>query len=132
VCYDPTVMAQSVRPRVLLADDYPAILTSLERLLGDDCEIVGSVSAGLALLEAAARLQPDVVVVDLNLPEVNGIEAYREIRLRTPTTKVILLTADKSMKRPVENLGIPMVDKLQVADLLLTTIRSALCSGKNT
>jgi DNA-binding NarL/FixJ family response regulator len=81
------------RPRVLLADDYPAMTRAVARLLSLDCEVVGTVTDGAALIEAAARLQPDVVVVDLNLPTVNGLEACRRIRGASPQTKTIIFTA---------------------------------------
>jgi len=56
-------------------------------------QIVGSVADGKAVLEAAQRLQPDVIVLDLNLPNVHGLEACRQIRQGHPTTKVIVFTA---------------------------------------
>ena len=83
----------SLRPRVLLADDYPDIVTAVSQLLALDCEIVGSVADGSALLEAAQRLQPDVIVLDVNLPNVDSLEACREITRVNPTTTVIMFTA---------------------------------------
>ena len=83
----------SSRPRVLLADDYPDILKALSRLLAQDCEIVGSLADGSALLETAQRLQPDVIVLDVNLPNVHSLEACREITRLNPKTKVIMFTA---------------------------------------
>jgi CheY-like chemotaxis protein len=68
-----------LRPRVLLADDYPDMVKAVSRLLAVDCEIVGSVTDGSALLQAAQRLQPDVIVLDVNLPNVLSLEACREI-----------------------------------------------------
>ena len=59
----------AVRPRVLVADDHPGMAKAVCRLLSVDCEVVGSVADGSALLEAAERLQPDVVVLDVNLPQ---------------------------------------------------------------
>jgi DNA-binding NarL/FixJ family response regulator len=58
-----------------------------------DCEVVGSVADGGALLEAAQRLQPDVVVLDVNLPNVHGLEACRQITQLFPEMKVIVFTA---------------------------------------
>jgi len=84
---------RSVRPRVLLADDYPDMVKAVSRLLALDCEIVGTVSDGGALLEAARRLQPDVIVLDVHLPNVYSLEACREITRVNPTTKVIMFTA---------------------------------------
>ena len=74
----------STRPRVLLADDYPDMVKAVSRLLALDCEIVGSVADGSALLETAQRLQPDVIVLDVNLPNVNSLEACREITRVNP------------------------------------------------
>ena len=82
-----------LRPRVLLADDYPDIVKAVSRLLALDCEIVGSVADGSALLESAQRLQPDVIVLDVNLPNVDSLEACREITRVNRTTKVIMFTA---------------------------------------
>ena len=59
----------STRPRVLLADDYPDLVKAISRLLSLDCDVVGSVTDGGALLEAVQRLQPDVIVLDVNLAE---------------------------------------------------------------
>ena len=82
----------SLRPRVLLAEDYPDMVQAVSRLLAPDCDIVGSVADGSALLEAAQRLQPDVIVLDVNLPNVHSLEACREITRVNPTTKVIMFT----------------------------------------
>jgi len=83
----------TTRPRVLLADDYPAMVTAISRLLSLDCDIVGTVADGSALLEAAPRLRPDVIVLDLNLPKVSGLAACRQITQAHPDIKVIVLTA---------------------------------------
>jgi DNA-binding NarL/FixJ family response regulator len=81
------------RPRVLVADDHPDVVKAVCRLLALDCDIVGSVADGRALLDAAQRLQPEVIVVDLNLPNVNGLEACRQITQTHPKMKVIVFTA---------------------------------------
>ena len=81
------------RPRVLLADDYPGMVTAVSRLLSLDSDVVGSVADASALLEAAERLQPDVIVLDLNLPDLSGLEACRQITQGHPQIKVIVFTA---------------------------------------
>jgi DNA-binding NarL/FixJ family response regulator len=81
------------RPRVLLADDHPGIATAIGRLLAPDCDVVGSVTDGSELLEAARRLQPDVIVLDLNMPNVHGLDACRQVMQAMPAMKVIVLTA---------------------------------------
>ena len=85
----------SKRPRVLIADDHPGMVKAVCRLLALDCDVVGTVADGSALLEAAQRLQPDVIVLDVNLPNVHGLEACRQISDRYPETKVIVFTADE-------------------------------------
>lgn len=79
--------------RVLIADDETMIRTAMETLLGmeDDLEILPGVADGRAAVEAAQRLQPDVCVLDLEMPELDGVEAAREIT-RTVATKVIICT----------------------------------------
>jgi DNA-binding NarL/FixJ family response regulator len=81
------------RPRVLLADDYPGMVTAVARLLSLDCEVVGTVADAGALLESAQRLQPDLIVLDLNLPDLSGLEVCRQITEAHPQTKVIVFTA---------------------------------------
>ena len=79
--------------RVLIADDETMIRTAMETLLGmeDDLEVLPGVADGQAAVEAAQRLQPDVCVLDLEMPELDGVEAAREIT-RTVATKVIICT----------------------------------------
>ena len=81
------------RPRVLLADDYPGMVTAVSRLLSLDCEVVGTVADASALLESAQRLQPDLIVLDLNLPDLSGLEVCRQITQAHPQTKIIVFTA---------------------------------------
>src|SRR4249919_2294475 len=76
------------RPRVLIAEDHPSVAKAVCRLLALDCEVVGSVADGNEVVEAAQRLRPDAIVVDLNLPNVNGLEACRQIMQATPDVKV--------------------------------------------
>ena len=78
---------------MLLADDYPDLVKAVCRVLSLDCEVVGIVADGSAVLEAAQRLRPDVIVVDVNLPNVNGLEACRQITQVNPAAKVIIFSA---------------------------------------
>ena len=116
----------SSRLRVLLADDYPNIVKAVGRLLAQDCEIVGSVADGSALLETAHRLQPDVVVLDVNLPNVHSLEACREITRANPEMKVIMFTAmdDPNTSQAFFEAGASaFVSKLAPVDLLSSTIK---------
>jgi len=80
------------RPRVLLADDHPLFLAALRLLVEGECEVVGAVSDGRALVEAAARLKPEVIVLDIGLPSLNGIDAARQIKKEQPEAKILFLT----------------------------------------
>jgi DNA-binding NarL/FixJ family response regulator len=81
------------RPRVLVADDYAGIVTAVRRLLEPQCEIVGYATDGETVLEDAGRLRPDVVVVDLHLPKLNGLEVCRRLAGAAPELRTIVLTA---------------------------------------
>ena len=81
------------RPRVMLADDYPGVVSAWQRVLEFSCEIVGSVSTGWAVLETAVRLSPDVIVLDVNLGQANGLDLCREIKQKARSTQVILVSA---------------------------------------
>jgi CheY-like chemotaxis protein len=83
----------AVRPRVLVAEDHPRMTKAVCRLPTVDSEIVGSVADGSDLLEAAQRLQPDVIVIDANLPNIHGQEACRQITQVYLEMKVIVFTA---------------------------------------
>lgn len=128
--YGDAHMAPKTRPRVLLADDYPGILTALTRLLSPDHDVVGSVSDGGAVVEAALRLQPDVVVLDLNMSNVNGLESCRRITQAIPHTKVIVLTAavDADVMQKALAMGAcAFVEKQSDTNHLLSAIREACC-----
>ena len=121
-----------MRPRVLLADDYPDIVKAVSRLLARDCEIVGTVSDGGALLEAARRLQPDVIVLDVHLPNVFSLEACREITRLNPPTKVIMFTAtsDPAASQAFLEAGASaFVSKTGPGDLLSTIKRLCIDRG---
>jgi len=95
------------RPRVLVADDHADMVKAICRLLALDCDVVGTVADGGEVVEAVQRLQPDVTVVDLNLPTVSGFEACRRIREVDPNAKVIVFTAmnDPSLRQRAFELG---------------------------
>jgi len=78
--------------RVLLADDHRIILDGLRSLLEDEFDLVGTVEDGRALVKEAERLRPDVIVADISMPFLNGIEAVRQIRKSNQRIKVVILT----------------------------------------
>ena len=85
------------RPRVILADDHPLVLAGLRSLLEQECEVVEVVSDGQSLLKAALRLQPEVIVLDIGLPLLNGIDAARLIKKELPETKILFLTMHSNL-----------------------------------
>jgi len=80
------------RPRVLLADDHRVVSEGLKRLLADDFELVGMVEDGRALVAAAKKLQPDVIVADISMPHLNGIDAMAQLKKDNARIKVVFLT----------------------------------------
>ena len=80
------------KTRVLLADDHRIVLEGLNQLLGEDFEIVGTVEDGRALVDQAAVLRPDVIVADISMPHLNGIEAARQIKQTDNDVKIVFLS----------------------------------------
>jgi DNA-binding NarL/FixJ family response regulator len=80
------------RPRVLLADDHRVVSEGLKRLLADDFELVGMVEDGRALVAAAKKLRPDVIVADITMPHLNGIDAMAQLKKDNAGVKVVFLT----------------------------------------
>jgi len=97
----------SARPRVLLADDHAMLLEAFARMLSATCDVVGTVTDGRALLEAAPRLKPDVIVLDISMPNLNGIDACRLLQPKLPKVKWVFLTVneDPDLAREAFRLG---------------------------
>lgn len=83
------------RPRILLADDHRLVREAFARLLETDCDVVGAVADGRALLGAAAELRPDIVVLDIAMPLLNGLDAARQLKRLMPEVKLIFLTVSE-------------------------------------
>jgi DNA-binding NarL/FixJ family response regulator len=80
------------RVRILVADDHTMFSAGLQKLLEPHYEVVGIVADGRALLQAAPQLKPDVVLLDVAMPMLNGLDAARELRKKMPQVKIIFLT----------------------------------------
>ena len=120
------------RPRVLVADDHAEVTKAICRLLALECEVVGTVADGSAVLEAVQRLQPDVTVVDLNLPTVSGLEACRQITQANPKAKVIEFTAMNDpiiRQRAIEMGASAFVCKVASDGDLLSVVKSLCDDG---
>ena len=90
------------RPRILLADDHTLMVEALKHLLQVDFDVVGTVSDGRALLKAAAELAPEVVVVDIAMPLLNGLDAGEQLKASHPHIKVIYLTQNREPRIAAE------------------------------
>src|SRR4051812_10010210 len=80
------------RTRIVLADDHVMLLDAMTSLLGQEFDIIGTVHDGAALLEMTARLRPDVVVADVSMPQVTGIDAARVLRQEGNPAKIVFLS----------------------------------------
>jgi DNA-binding NarL/FixJ family response regulator len=86
------------KPRVLLADDHSILIEGLRQILEPEVDLVGTVGDGRELLKAAAKLQPDIVITDVSMPQLNGIDATKELKKTHPDIKVIILTQHTNVK----------------------------------
>ena len=80
------------RPSVLIADDHTIVAEGLVKLLSRRFEVVATVADGTALIEAAERLRPDIIVADLNMPTISGLEALEQLKKRGVASKFVILT----------------------------------------
>jgi len=86
----------------MLADDHSLLLEAFRKLLEGKCHVVGAVSDGRALLREAPALGPDVIVIDIGMPMLNGLEAARQLREKLPNTRLIFLTMNEDPDVAVE------------------------------
>jgi DNA-binding NarL/FixJ family response regulator len=115
--------------RILLADDHRPFLEIVESLVASTCEVVGRVSDGQCLFEAAGRLKPDVIVTDISMPILNGIEASRQLTAAGSVAKIIFLTAhaDSEFVQTCMGLGaLGYVTKARLATDLIPAIQEAV------
>jgi two-component system, NarL family, response regulator DegU len=117
------------RPRVVVADDHHAMLDTLVRLLSSDFDVVSAVTDGLAVVTAASQLAPDLLVLDIAMPRLNGIAAAARVKESGSTAKVVFVTnlRDREFVREslaLGDVGFVVKDRL-IADLL-PAIRTVL------
>jgi len=115
--------------RVILADDHPGVLGVVQGLLEPDFDVVGAVDNGESLFEAAMKLHPDVIVTDISMPKLSGIEAANRLRESGSLSKVVFLTvhADPDVVRAALKTGASAyVLKTSLTTDLLFAVREAL------
>lgn len=121
-----------MRNRILIADDHTLMLEGLTKLLSAEFDVVGTVANGRELVEKAQELQPDVVVLDVGMPEMNGIEAARRLTKTQPSIKIVFVTqqlAPEYLRTAFASGARAYVGKQSAASELLDAIRMAV-SGK--
>jgi DNA-binding NarL/FixJ family response regulator len=117
------------RPRVLLADDHPPLLAAIRRLLSAEFDVVGEAADGVEAVRLARALQPDVVIMDLAMPPMGGIEAIRQIQAEPSAPAILALTviSDSSVRKAALEAGASgYVLKSQAGGDLIPAIRAAL------
>ena len=120
------------RGRLLVAEDHEGVLNSVLRLLSKHYDVIGTVKDGRALLEAAGAMEPDVLVVDISMPVLNGLEAARILRQTGCKSKIVFLTAhdDADFISAAQDAGgVGYVLKQQMATDLPAAVKLAL-AGK--
>ena len=119
-------------PRVLLADDHRSVAEAIGEYVAEAFDLVGIVRDGDALLEAAKRLEPDVIVADISMPGTDGLAAMKQIQTHLPQVKVILLTnfGDAAVVRHALDAGASgFVLKVYAATELVDAIRRVVDGG---
>ncbi len=121
------------RIRVLLADDHEAMLERVARLLKTECDVVGTVTDGQQALDAAMELEPDVLVLDISMPVMNGIETARRLKEAGSETRIVFLTVhdDPDFAREALEAGaLGYVIKQRIASDLMIAINE-VCAGRS-
>ena len=116
------------RARILLADDHRLVAEGLKRLLESEFELVGVVENGRDLVAAARELKPEVIVSDITMPDLNGIEALGEMKKDNPDVKVVFLTMHHSVtyaRRALEAGALGYVIKHSASEELIIAVRAA-------
>jgi DNA-binding NarL/FixJ family response regulator len=124
---------KAARPRVLVADDHTLFVEGLRLLLEKNYDVIGSVANGRALVTEAARMKPEVIVVDIGMPLLNGFDAAQRVREKLPDVKLVFLTMqdDVNLAAAALELGsAAFVLKHQAASELLSAIERVL-TGKS-
>jgi DNA-binding NarL/FixJ family response regulator len=117
------------RTRILLADDHTMVSAGLRKLLEPEYEVIGSVEDGRTLLKVATELRPDLVVVDVGMPFLNGLDAARELKKLAPGIKIIFVTMNPDPDIANEALRIGVLGyllKTSKEEELLLAVRNAL------
>lgn len=118
------------RPTIVLAEDHPHIAEQLRRLLSSAFDVVAVVGHGEALVKAALRFKPDIVVTDISMPGMDGIKAAQEILLHQPSVGIVFVTVhdDRALARKALAVGLGYVLKTSAGEELVDAVNAALDS----
>jgi DNA-binding NarL/FixJ family response regulator len=117
------------KPRVIIADDHTLLVEAFEKLLAPECEVVAKVADGRALVAAVKNLRPDVVVLDLTMPLLNGLDAARQIKQFDRSIRLVFVTMNEDPDLAAEAFragGAAYLLKRSAGSELLTAIREAM------
>jgi DNA-binding NarL/FixJ family response regulator len=126
---DERAGSTSKRTRILVADDHRLVAETVKSALEPEYEVVGVVTDGVALVKAALALKPDLVIVDIGMPQLNGLDAAEQIKRKLPSTKLVFLTMNAAADVAAEAFrrgAAAYVLKQSAAEELLVAIRKAL------
>jgi len=118
-----------MKATVLLADDHQVLLSGLKKMLEEEFDIVGTVSDGVAMVTEAKRLRPDLILADVSMPEMNGIEALMKLRSLGVESKVVFLTMHIDATyagRALEAGALGYILKTEDPQILIAALRAAL------
>lgn len=117
------------RPAVIIADDHADVHLLIRRILEPEFDVVGNVFDGQALLDAMRRLRPDLIVVDVLMPVLNGIEAVKRLKAQSSTVPIVFISTDageENMQGALKTGALAFVRKASAAEHLLPAARAAL------
>lgn len=121
------------KARVLLADDHTLVAEALKKVLEPECEVVGNATDGRKLLHLAVELKPDLILLDLNMPLLNGLDAGARLKELSPSMKIVVLTMNEDPEIAAEALGkwaSGYLLKKSAGSELLKAVKEVLRGGK--
>lgn len=120
------------RPTVVVADDHPILLAGLVKLLEPEYDVVGTATDGIAAIDTTDHLRPDLLVIDVSMPRLNGLDAIRRVRAANPAIRIVVLTIHTGpsyVAAALEAGANGYVVKQSVAEDLMEALATALAGG---
>jgi DNA-binding NarL/FixJ family response regulator len=116
------------KPTVVIADDHPEMLEAVSHLLQKEFDIVSAVQDGVSALQVVTELKPAVVILDISMPKMDGIEVAQELKRLKSSSKIILISIqnDPGYIQVLTTMGASYVPKMRIQTDLITAIREAL------